>query len=55
MNNSEREKQKRIAYDDGWNAYCNGVKLDDNPYGTDDDELREEWGWGWMDAGHSEE
>ena len=37
---------------EGYKAYQDGVRLTDNPYATDDDELwmHEAWDAGWYDA-----
>ena len=48
MNASGDDKQD--AYVNGWDAYFNGKSLEQNPYGVSEDELREEWAWGWKDA-----
>lgn len=44
---------KEAAYWEGYNAYLNGAKVEDNPYSTDveEEEFHEQWKDGYYDAG----
>lgn len=42
------EKDKLLAYQNGWDAYWRHVTQDENPY--ENQELRDEWMVGWLTA-----
>jgi ribosome modulation factor len=47
-----RDLQKRQAYDEGYDAYVDGLTQDDNPYENVESEwdLRDAWSDGWYNA-----
>ena len=41
---------KNDAFDQGYNAYWDGVDATDNPYGEDEPEEHQKWESGWRAA-----
>ena len=46
----ERPMTDHDAYDEGYDAYWDGIDCEDNPYQEDEPEKRSSWEEGWREA-----